>query len=74
MVKYDDDDNDDGNDGGRTAEYMRGEQEDLLFVFHSEVDDKDDDNDDYCVSKKYATLVKYSISCRLLTPLTQANI
>ena len=29
MVKYDDDDNDDG----RTAEYLRGVQEDLLFSF-----------------------------------------
>ena len=33
MVKYDGDDDDDGNDDGRTAEYMRGEQEDLLFSF-----------------------------------------
>ena len=33
MVKYDDDHNDDGNDDDRTAEYTRGEQEDLLFSF-----------------------------------------
>ena len=40
MVLYDDDDNDgdndDGNDDDRTAEYMRGEQEDLLFSFFTQ--------------------------------------